>query len=383
MRVLSTFSVRAQIKSPRERFIFSLMSSLSALRILLRTEHVARRRVATRARTTLQKSAFSSSSSTPSSSSSSSSEKSSSMTSNAISPSTEKNNDFRYGYVDTHAHLEMILEKLDNMKYEHWIDSVREKEREKVYALDSILTIGCKPENWAKVEHFLQFEEVYGAFGVHPLNASVWDENATKNGLKALREKYPEKMKAIGECGLDYFVCQDPNVENAKEWVCPLDCREQQQFVFKEQILLAKELGLPLVVHARDAGDGEAESDCLDIMRKYCDAQQKIHVHCFTGTTSFARELLESFPNLKLGFTGVCTFKNGENVREVVKLTDMDRILLETDGPFMSPTPFRGKVAEPWMVPYIAKVIAEVKRDVTVEDVFEKCRENTRVLYGI
>jgi TatD DNase family protein len=61
----------------------------------------------------------------------------------------------------------------------------------------------------------------------------------------------------------------------------------------------------------------------------------------------------------------------------------MDRILLETDGPFMSPTPFRGKVAEPWMVPYIAKVIAEVKRDVTVEDVFEKCRENTRVLYGI
>jgi len=78
------------------------------------------------------------------------------MTSKAISPSAAKNNDFiRYGYVDTHAHLEMILEKLDNMKYEHWIDSVREKEREKVYALDSILTIGCKPENWAKVEHFL------------------------------------------------------------------------------------------------------------------------------------------------------------------------------------------------------------------------------------
>jgi len=255
-----------------------------------------------------------------------------------------------------------------------------------MYSLESILTIGCKPENWRKVEHFLQFEEVYGAFGVHPLNANAFEEDTfsttVSDGLKALHKKYPGKMKAIGECGLDYYVCQDPDVANAKEWVCPVDCREHQQFVFKEQILLAKEMNLPLVVHARDAGDGDAESDCLDIMRKHCDAAQKIHVHCFTGTTSFAQELLQSFPNLKLGFTGVCTFKNGSNVREVVRMTDLNRILLETDGPFMAPVPFRGKVAEPSMVPHIAEIIAKVKKS-TVEDVFEVCRENTREVYGI
>ena len=117
-------------------------------------------------------------------------------------------------------------------------------------------------------------------------------------------------------------------------------------------------------------------------MREHCDKEQNIHVHCFTGTTAFAKALLDSFPNLKLGFTGVCTFKNGANVREVVKATDVDRIVLETDGPFMAPTPFRGKVAEPSMVPHIAKVIADVK-NIAIEDVFEMCRENTRELYNI
>ena len=296
-------------------------------------------------------------------------------------PSTSPPPPHKYGYVDTHAHLEMIFEKLDS-KYEEWIETVRAKEQEKMYTLDSVVTIGCKPQNWRKVEHYLQFPEVYGAFGVHPLNASVWEEHATIDGLKEMHRKYPTKMKAIGECGLDYFVRQDPNVVDAKERACPLNCRKQQQFVFKEQILLAKELQLPLVVHARDSGSGDAESDCLDIMREHCDKEQNIHVHCFTGTTAFAKALLDSFPNLKLGFTGVCTFKNGANVREVVKATDVDRIVLETDGPFMAPTPFRGKVAEPSMVPHIAKVIADVK-NIAIEDVFEMCRENTRELYNI
>jgi TatD DNase family protein len=162
-----------------------------------------------------------------------------------------------------------------------------------MYSLESILTIGCKPENWRKVEHFLQFEEVYGAFGVHPLNANAFEENTfsttVSDGLKALHQKYPGKMKAIGECGLDYYVC--PDVANAKEWVCPIDCREHQQFVFKEQILLAKEMNLPLVVHARDAGDGDAESDCLDIMRKHCERRKR-----FTCTVSpEPRRLLKSY----------------------------------------------------------------------------------------
>ena len=152
--------------------------------------------------------------------------------------------------------------------------------------------------------------------------------------------------------------------------------RKTQEDVFVAQMKMATELGAPLVIHTR-----EAEADTLRLMRQHLRKDARVHVHCFTSSASMARTLLGEYPNLCLGFTGVCTFKNGGDVREVVRSTPLDRILLETDGPYMAPAPHRGAVAHPGHVPHIAKKIAEVK-GVRAEEVFAQCRANTRRTYG-
>ena len=150
-----------------------------------------------------------------------------------------------------------------------------------------------------------------------------------------------------------------------------------QRRAFVDQMALATELGAPLVVHTRDA-----EEDTLELMRANLPRDAKVHVHCFTSSLELADALLAAFPNLCLGFTGACTFKNAEEIRAVVRATPLERILLETDGPYMAPEPHRGTVAHPGMVPHVAAKIAEVK-GVDVAEVFEATREATRRTYGI
>ena len=288
--------------------------------------------------------------------------------------------------------MEMILEKLaeeknktgttsTNYSFNDWILSVRAKEEALGYEFEKMLTIACSPANWIEIEKLLaEREEVFGAFGIHPLNANLFDDRRTIDSIRKIYEKFPLKMKAIGECGLDYYV-------KTKEWgeeeveTCPIEWRNVQKKAFIEQIELSKSLGLALVIHARDSGSGECERDCLNILKTYASKGQKIHVHCFTGSIEFARELLSTFENLRIGFTGVCTFKNAKKIRDVIEIVPLNRLLLETDGPYMSPSPFRGRVCEPSMIPKIAEEIARVK-NVQIEDVFLACRENTRDTYG-
>ena len=151
---------------------------------------------------------------------------------------------------------------------------------------------------------------------------------------------------------------------------------ETQKTVFAQQLLKAIELGKPMVIHTRDADD-----DCYEIMTKLVPPDWKIHVHCFTSSLPFAQKLLDFFPNLRFGFTGVVTFNNADDVRNVVKAVPLDRILLETDGPFLAPIPFRGKSATSAMIPWIAKAIAELK-EVDIEEVFKVARKNTTFIYG-
>jgi TatD DNase family protein len=210
---------------------------------------------------------------------------------------------------------------------------------------------------------------------------------------------------AVGECGLDYYFQPSGHVINGsgekdakrrasagektatategnadeKNALDPEERarRETQAKTFIAQMALASELGAPIVVHTR-----EAEEDTLRLMREHLPRDHRIHVHCFTSSAWLARELLAHFPNLCLGFTGVVTFKNAPEVREVVAETPLDRILLETDGPYMAPAPRRGEVAHPGHVPYIAAKIAEIK-GVSIEEVFVAAREATRRVYGI
>jgi len=179
-----------------------------------------------------------------------------------------------------------------------------------------------------------------------------------------------EKVVAWGECGLDYYD------KDTKGQIDDPETRALQRQVFSRQMDLAASLGKPLIVHTR-----HAEDDTLELMMKHLPASQKVHVHCFTSSLSLAQALLKHFPNLYLGFTGVVTFKNARDVQEVVRQVPLDRLLLETDGPFMAPVPYRGRVAHPGYAVYIAEKIAELK-GVSREEVLLACRENTRHVYG-
>eukprot|EP00741_Cyanophora_paradoxa_P008464 tig00001333_g8191.t1 len=261
------------------------------------------------------------------------------------------------GYVDTHCHLDAICERMKVPLAE--VSDLAFFEFPPSF--DALITVACEPaKDFAAARTLLGLERVYGAFGVHPHEAGAYTEAVEREIEEAMRSP---KVLAWGECGLDYFRNQH--------------APELQRQVFARQIGKAVEHGKPLIVHTR-----EAEEDTLAVLREHLPRAWPVHVHCFTSSAAFARDLLRSFDNLYLGFTGVITFKNGAGVREAAAGTPLERILLETDGPFMCPEPHRGKVAHAGHIPLIAAEVARVK-GVDVERVFEQCRANTRAVYRI
>lgn len=209
------------------------------------------------------------------------------------------------------------------------------------------------------------------AYGVHPLSAEEWRRDDVRARVRELLTSEP-RVVAVGETGLDYHRLPDAGPEAVAAY------KRAQKEAFAAQMALANELNKPLIVHTR-----EAEEDTLEMMKAHLPSDARVHVHCFTSSANLARGLLQAFPtNLCLGFTGVATFKNGQDVRDVIAQVPLDKILLETDAPYMAPTPFRGQTCHPAMVPRIAAAIARV-HDVDDSVVFEKCRANTRRVYGI
>jgi len=133
----------------------------------------------------------------------------------------------------------------------------------------------------------------------------------------------------------------------------------------------------PIIIHTR-----EAEKDTFDLMKQFIPKDWKIHVHCFTDSLNFCHQLLQEWENLYIGFTGIITFKNTQNIQGVVKEVPLDKLLLETDGPFMAPEPERGKVCHSGHIPLIVKRIAELKH-MPVSQVYESARSNTTKMFGI
>jgi len=209
---------------------------------------------------------------------------------------------------------------------------------------------------------FLQYDKVFAAFGIHPHYATVYTDEIENQIIESFK-KFPEKSLAWGECGLDFHYNNSPP--------------DVQKQIFTRQVIKAVEINKPIIVHTREADD-----DTLRILQENVPRHWRIHVHCFTGSTVFAQKLLDAYPNLFIGFTGVITFKNSQDIRESVKIVPLERLLLETDGPFMAPIPYRGKVAHSGHIPLVAQMIAEVK-NVSVETVFEAARANTKKMYGI
>lgn len=197
---------------------------------------------------------------------------------------------------------------------------------------------------------------IYAAVGLHPEDILVSDESEIEVIKRtALGEK---KVKAIGEIGLDYYWKEVP--------------REKQLVFFEKQILLAKELDLPVIVH-----DREAHEDTLNLIKKY---KPKGVMHCFSGSAEMAKEVLKT--GMYIGIGGALTFKNAKKILKVADEVPIEKILLETDCPYMAPVPFRGKRNDSSLIKYVAERLGEIK-GMSAEEVIDICNKNGRKMFEI
>lgn len=248
--------------------------------------------------------------------------------------------------VDTHCHL-------DNEKFDEDRLEVIERIEEN---LEFCVNIGYDLASSKKsLELAKEYDFIYAVIGVHPIDIAEYDEEVEKE--LELLGKNP-KVVAIGEIGLDYHWMTEP--------------KEVQQERFKKQLELAERLNKPVVIHTRDAME-----DTVNILKEYPNITGVIH--CYPGSLETAKQLVDRF---YLGIGGTLTFKNSKKAVEVVKDIPLDRIVIETDCPYLTPEPFRGKRNEPIYVEYVAKKIAEIK-EISVEDVTKITTENAKKLYRI
>ncbi|OAS85736.1 MULTISPECIES: TatD family hydrolase [Metabacillus] len=251
---------------------------------------------------------------------------------------------------DSHAHLNAI-------QYEK--DIVEVIQRAKDEKVTHIVVVGFDRETISKAMELTdQYDMIYAAVGWHPVDAIDMTEEDL-NWIKQLA-LHP-KVVAIGEMGLDYYWDKSP--------------KDIQKEVFRKQIQLAKEVKLPIIIHNRDATE-----DVVRILQEENASEVGGIMHCFTGSLEVAKQCMDM--NFYISFGGPVTFKNAKKPKEVVKEIPMDRLLIETDCPYLTPHPFRGKRNEPSYVKYVAEQIAEL-RGVTLEEIGTKTSDNARKLFGI
>ena len=250
-------------------------------------------------------------------------------------------------FIDTHCHLD----KLDSTPEEAIIEA-------KQAGVQRMVTVSVDELSLDFVSSMVQqFPEVYGSVGFHPHDAAELTEDLEQKIRKlALEEK---KLIAIGETGLDYHYMYSS--------------AEVQQQVFSKQLQLAVELNLPVIMHSR-----EAETDTLNILQEIPVPSLGV-AHSFTSSFEMAKTLIEM--GWYIGINGIVTFKNAEDLREVVRWLPLDRLLLETDSPFLAPTPFRGKPNKPAHIPTIATFIAEL-RGISLEQLSEQTSANAQRLFN-
>ena len=250
--------------------------------------------------------------------------------------------------IDTHSHYDD--EAFDEDRDELLKEMLRE-------SVDKIITIGCTMErSRMALELAEKYENIYCAVGIHPEDCYELQADYLEELRKMAQSS--KKVVAIGEIGLDY------HSEGYK--------KEKQIEVFKEQLILAKELSLPVVIHSR-----EATLDTMEILREF---KPEGVMHCFSGSAEIAREIIDL--GMMISFTGVITFKNAKKAVEACSAIPLDRIMLETDCPYMAPVPYRGKRNISSYVYNIAEKIAEIK-GITVKKAIETCNENAVRFFGL
>lgn len=250
---------------------------------------------------------------------------------------------------DTHAHF-------DDEQFDNDRDDVLSSLSS--YGVTNIVNVGADLKgSEASVKLAEKYPFVYATVGVHPSET----ENMSEQDIQTLKElaSHP-KVRAIGEIGLDYHYTDNAPPEVQRKW-------------FIRQLELAKELDMPVVIHDRDS-----KGECLEILKKMNISNGV--VHCFSGSAETAQEILKL--GMMISFTGVLTFKNARRAVEACASIPIERIMIETDTPYMSPEPHRGERNFSGYVEFVARKIAEIK-NMSFEDIAKITTENAKRFYGI
>ncbi|MEX1056686.1 MAG: TatD family hydrolase [Natronospirillum sp.] len=254
---------------------------------------------------------------------------------------------FSQPLIETHCHLDY----LEQDSTEAILAQARS------LGVERFITIAVQPDNLMTVRALADaHSDVYATQGVHPHDALHYNQ-AVGAAIRA-GVQHP-KVVAVGEIGLDYHYDNSP--------------RAEQWQAFADQLQIALDVNLPIVVHTRDADD-----DTMAIFREFSGRGLRGVIHSFTSSPALAEFCLAE--GFHLGFNGIITFNKAENVRAVLAATPMERILLETDAPFLTPAPFRGKENAPFYLPLVAHKVAEVKGE-TPDSVVHQTTQNARDVF--
>jgi len=253
--------------------------------------------------------------------------------------------------IDSHCHLDRL--KLD--KYDNDLGLALEAARER--GVGKMLCVGISVDNREQVVKIAeQYDDVIASVGVHPLDV----EKGLVTPQQLIEWGGHPKVVALGETGLDYYYSDDTKIA------------QQQSFIVHLQA--AGEAKLPVIVHTRDA-----RQDTLSLIKNYGDSEQAGVLHCFTESWDMAKAAMDM--NYYISFSGIVTFKNAEELRDVARKMPLDRMLVETDSPYLAPIPYRGKPNQPAYVREVAEFVADLK-GVSYEKFIEATADNFQRLFN-
>ena len=250
--------------------------------------------------------------------------------------------------IDSHCHLdhEPLLSDLSNVL-----------QRSKNVGIKKLLTISTSLESFSRVKEIVNKDDIiFGTIGIHPHEA---DKNKIDSEFFRKNLNENKKIIGVGETGLDFYY------DNSD--------RDKQIESFKIHIKAALSANIPIIIHSRNA-----EEKTFEVLNEYKDEKLKILMHCFTGSQEFAEKLLKF--NSYFSASGIITFKNSLDLQDTFKSIPMDKILIETDSPFLAPVPKRGKKNEPSFIDFTAAKLAEIK-NISKEDLIKKTTDNFNKLF--
>jgi len=258
-------------------------------------------------------------------------------------------------FIDSHAHI-------DGPEFDQ--DRTEVIQRAHAAGVSMMLNVGTGNPHVGVLERALevcgQYTSVYTALGTHPHDARFYDDRA-EDKIRSLVSK-GERVLAWGEIGLDFHYDNSP--------------RDVQIDVFKRQLRAARDCDLPIIIHTR-----EAEAETIECLRtEYASARRTGIFHCFSGSLELAQRALDL--GFLISFSGIVTFKKAADLRQVVRQVPLDRLLIETDCPFLTPVPYRGKRNEPAYVVEVARCLAEI-REVSIEEIARLTTDNFKNFFGL